>query len=138
MRGKLKPVKLFCFWMSILTMATACRKKECQFPVTFQISAVRPGTTIDLDLDSGGFKKRYNFRKAFIHGYKKSLILVDSYCSTNEKISVKVTINGKYDTLFQIDQHEIEGCFVGDKWNGRIRIFYRYYEGGLRENGYDS
>jgi hypothetical protein len=115
--------------LSCIILLFSCKEK-CDYPVYFEVSIVRPGTKIWLDLDSGKVEEFYEIENGHNVDRKNRTKLL-TYCSANELITVKCKMND-YDTVFVVNNREVKGCFLGIiKRRNRMDVTHDYYEGGL-------
>lgn len=127
---------LLCLLITLFFLL-GCTQK-CKYPVYFQVSYVDPNSVITLDIDSGMAKRVAEFQEGYYMEYNKRYEIINAYCSSNDLIDVRVGLNSIYDTVFVVNPARIKGCFIGTNSKGKIKVFYDYYEGGLRGYSFED
>jgi len=119
----------------LLFGAVSC-KPNCEQSLYFQAAYMHPHSTLQLTVDSGKFEDKTVFDEGFIMSLHKRHILLEDYCPTGDSCLVQCRINNRQDTAFFINKDSVRGCFLVIDNRGDVSVFYDYYRGGLRENGF--
>jgi hypothetical protein len=88
-------------------------KPKCTYPVSFQVAFIEPGTQLQLELGADDFIESFEIEDGFYMGHDKRLTLLKNYCSQDDSIKIRCTLNNSRDTTFYIDQSKVKICFIG-------------------------
>jgi len=128
-------MKLRSGLLLLLCGGVSC-KPDCKKSLYFQAAYMHPHSTLQLTIDNGKVEMKKVFDDGFSMEKHKRYTFLEGYCPTGDHCLVRCRINNQRDTTFSMNKDSVKGCFFVITNTGKLGVFYDYYRGGLRENGF--